>query len=97
MEIRNTADSLKALLGVSSTSPSLAQTRNTAARSVLEADQTTLSGAGSEASLSAADDALRLNKVAEVRAALAAGTYQKPAEAVASRLIDAMLSVDIDR
>jgi negative regulator of flagellin synthesis FlgM len=94
MEIRNTSESLKALLGVASTSSSLAQqVRSTATKSALEADQTTLSGAGTEASLSAAEDGLRLDKVAEVQAALAAGTYKVPAETVANRLIDAMLII----
>jgi len=54
-------------------------------------DRATLSGAGTEVSLNAADDAVRLDKVAEVRAALAAGSYKVPAEAVASKLVDAML------
>ena len=99
MEIRNTAEDLKSLLGVPSTSASLAQHVRKAsdgAQSVLESDRATLSGAGTEASMSATDDALRVDKIAEVQAALTAGTYRVPAEAVASRLVDAMLSARVN-
>jgi flagellar biosynthesis anti-sigma factor FlgM len=96
MEIRNTSEDLKALLGVSSPSPSPAQPLRSeiaSERNALERDRATLSGAGAEVSLSAANDAVRVDKVEEVRAALAAGTYQVPAVAVATKLVDAMLYV----
>jgi negative regulator of flagellin synthesis FlgM len=50
-----------------------------------------LSSAGSEVSLSANEEDVRTDKVAVVQAALAAGTYNVPASAVASKVVDAML------
>jgi negative regulator of flagellin synthesis FlgM len=80
MDIRNSLDSLRSLLG---TTP--------ATTSALGADQATLSNAGSEVSLSAGTDGVRAEKVAAVQAALAAGTYDVSASAVASKLVDAMI------
>jgi negative regulator of flagellin synthesis FlgM len=57
----------------------------------LSADQATLSNAGSEVSQSAGTDGVRMDKVAAVQSALAAGTYSVPASAVASKLVDAMM------
>jgi len=94
MEIRNRAEDLKALLGVPSASSSpVRQVRDGSAgtESALAGDRATLSGAGAAAALQAADDSVRLDKVAEVKAAIAAGTYRVPAEAVAARLVNAML------
>jgi negative regulator of flagellin synthesis FlgM len=50
-----------------------------------------LSSAGSEVSLTAADSGVRTDKVAAVQSALAAGTYNVPSSAVASKMVDAML------
>jgi flagellar biosynthesis anti-sigma factor FlgM len=93
MEIRNRAEELKALLGVTPASTAAQQIRggSAATHGALEGDRATLSGVGTEVSLSAADDGVRADKVEEVRAALATGTYQVPASAVASKLVDAML------
>jgi negative regulator of flagellin synthesis FlgM len=57
-------------------------------------DSATLSNAGNEVSLTAADPSVRTDKVAAVQAALAAGTYEVPASAVASKVVDAMLGGD---
>jgi negative regulator of flagellin synthesis FlgM len=54
-------------------------------------DQATLSAAASVASSSAPDSDVRMDKVAEVQAALASGTYDVPAAAVAGKMIDQML------
>ena len=96
MDIRNSLDGLKSLLGV--TEPSVAQARanNTpAATSALNSDRATVSSAGSEVASALADTGVRTDKVAAVQAALAAGTYNVPSSAVASKLVDAMLGGDV--
>ena len=57
----------------------------------LTTDRATLSNAGSEVAQSLMNEGVRQTKVAEIQAALAAGTYAVPASAVASRMVDAML------
>ena len=96
MDIRTGLDGLKSLLGVAPATQSGTQpvrtgsaARETGAGS---ADQATLSSAGSEVAQSAAEGGVRMDKVASIQAALASGTYGIPASAVASRMVDAMLS-----
>ncbi|MGA3262728.1 MAG: flagellar biosynthesis anti-sigma factor FlgM [Terracidiphilus sp.] len=93
MDIRTSLDGLKSLLGVPTTPPAATQTKsNTAAGgSALASDRATLSSAGSEVSLTASEPGVRMDKVTAIQAALAAGTYDVPASAVASRVVDAML------
>jgi len=94
MDIRSSLDGLRSLLGVTqqdsagSTSRANAQTGVTAPGS----DRATVSSAGSEVSQSAATDGVRMEKVAAVKAALESGSYEVPALAVASKIVDAMLS-----
>jgi negative regulator of flagellin synthesis FlgM len=94
MDIRNSLDGLKSLLGVNPPAQPTAGARPSApaSPSALTSDRATLSSAGSEVSLSAGDEDVRMNKVAGVQAALAAGTYNVPASAVASKMVDAMLA-----
>lgn len=92
MDIRSSLDGLKSLLGVTpaATSPQ-ARTTTTPSSSALSSDRATVSSAGSEVAQTATDSDVRPEKVASVQAALAAGTYNVPASAVASKMVDAML------
>jgi flagellar biosynthesis anti-sigma factor FlgM len=97
MDIRSSLDGLKSLLGVSpaatgATAATQAKSSTTASSaSGLGSDSATLSSAGSEVSLTAADDGVRTDKVATIQAALVSGTYNVPATDVASKVVDAML------
>jgi flagellar biosynthesis anti-sigma factor FlgM len=95
MEIRNNAEALKAFLGVSSSaSPQAPQIRSNEAASAQAAfvgDQATLSHAGTEVSQSAAQEGVRTDRVSAIQQALAGGTYNVQASAVAGKVIDAML------
>ena len=94
MDIRNSLDGLRSLLGVNPAAPSAPQGKSstTAAPSSFDSDRATFSSAGSEVSQAALGEGVRADKVAAVQAALAAGTYNVPASAVASRMIDSMLT-----
>lgn len=93
MDIRNSLDGLKSLLGVSTPAPAAPQIRSNspAGASGLGSDQATFSSAGSEVSLTSAEPGVRTDKVASVQTALAAGTYNVPASAVASKLVDSLM------
>jgi negative regulator of flagellin synthesis FlgM len=96
MDIRSSLDGLKSLLGVTPSDPTAtaatqAKSSTTASASALGSDSATLSSAGSEVSLTAADDGVRTDKVVTIQSALATGTYDVPATAVASKVVDAML------
>lgn len=97
MDIRNRLDGLKSLLGVATAAPAATQQpkNNTVATgTALGSDRATLSSAGSEVSLAAADSGVRTDKVAGIQAALASGTYIVPASAVASKVVDTMLGCE---
>lgn len=95
MDVRSSFDGLRSLLGVSqserSSTPAV-KNSPTPTDGSLGLDQATLSSAGSQVSLAVADDGVRADKVAVIQAALAAGTYNVPASAVASSIIDSMLA-----
>lgn len=63
----------------------------TTAGSAFNSGQATPSDAANKVSRALPDEEVRLEKVAVIQAALAAGTYSVPAAAVASKMIDAML------
>lgn len=96
MDIRSSLDGLKSLLGVNPPAPAATQTRSNAAAggSALASDRATLSSAGSEVSQTASESDVRTEKVSAVQAALEAGTYDVPASAVASKMVDAMLGAN---
>ncbi len=93
MDIRNSLDGLRSLLGVNQTAPSVPQSKSAAATtgSAFDSDRATLSSAGSEVSQAVSEEGVRMEKVTSIQAALAAGTYSVPASAVASKMVDAML------
>jgi len=94
MEIRNSFEGLRSLLGVSGATPAAAQGKAgpAAGSDAWGADRATLSGAANQVAQAAGDDGVRAEKVASIQAALTSGTYSVPASALASKLVDAMLS-----
>ncbi|HKF45772.1 MAG TPA: flagellar biosynthesis anti-sigma factor FlgM [Terracidiphilus sp.] len=96
MGIRSGLDGLKLLLGASPATqsephPEPVRSEAAAGAESVPADHATLSNVGSEMSQAASDDSVRMDKVAAIQSALAAGTYNVPASAVASRVMDVML------
>ena len=94
MDIRNGLDGLRTLLGVNPAAPSVPQSKSarvTIESSGFDSDRATLSSAGNEVSQAVSGEDVRTDKIAAVQAALAAGSYDVPASAVASKLVDAML------
>jgi negative regulator of flagellin synthesis FlgM len=93
MDIRSSLEGLKQLLGTPAAAPVSAQQPKSAAvgGSGLGADRATLSSAGNEVSQTAGDSTVRMDKVAGIQAALAAGSYNVSASAVASKVVDSML------
>jgi flagellar biosynthesis anti-sigma factor FlgM len=93
MDIRNSLEGLKSLLGVAPTSPAEPRPARSvrADQALLGNDHATLSSAASEVSQAAGEDGVRMEKVAGIRAALGAGSYDVHASAVATKLIDTML------
>jgi negative regulator of flagellin synthesis FlgM len=93
MDIRNSLDGLRSLLGVDPAIPSTPQGKSSAvaAGGGFDTDRATLSDAASEVSQAVTGEVVRSEKVAAVQSALAAGTYSVPASAVASKVVDAML------
>ena len=93
MDIRSSLEGLKSLLGPSATQVA-PQPKSTGAPSGsgLGSDSATFSSAASEVSQSASDAGVRMDKVAGIQAALASGSYDVSAAAVASKLVDSMLA-----
>ena len=94
MDIRNSLDGLKGLLGVGQAAAPAAQPKPASgpSPSALTSDKATLSSAGSQVSLTAADSDVRPEKVASIQAALASGSYSVAPGAVAAKMVDAMIS-----
>jgi negative regulator of flagellin synthesis FlgM len=94
MDISSSLDGLRSLLGVNSAAPAptSGKSGSTPSSGGLGSDLATLSSAASEVSETAGGDNVRLDKVAQIQSALAAGTYFVPASAVASKVVDSMLA-----
>jgi negative regulator of flagellin synthesis FlgM len=94
MDIRNSLDGLRSLLGVDAPAQTAPGSKSATLKveSALGGDRATLSSAAGEVLSSAGEADVRTDKVAQVQAAVAAGTYKVPASAVASKLVDAMLN-----
>jgi flagellar biosynthesis anti-sigma factor FlgM len=91
MEIRSGLEGLRTLLGVDGTSPPAVRGTPSGSEAPAGADRATLSAAANQMAEPESGDGVRSGKVAAIQAAVAAGTYQVPAAAVASKLVDAML------
>ncbi len=93
MDIRNSLEGLRTLLGVNPTATSAPQGKGStsSAGNSFDNDRATFSSAASEVSETASGESVRADKVAAIQAALADGTYNVPASAVASRVVDAMM------
>lgn len=94
MDIRSSLEGLKSLLGPSAAGTATPQPKSasSASGSGLGSDSATFSSAASEVSQSAGDAGVRMDKVASIQSALAAGTYSINPSAIASRLVDSMLA-----
>lgn len=97
MDIRSSLDGLKSLLGVPATATQATSTTTSKSGaatvgSSMTSDSATLSSAGSEVSMAASDSGVRMDKVSGIQAALAAGTYNVSAAAVASSVVTSMLA-----
>ena len=92
MEIRSGFDGMSSLLGVNVADGVQGRSKGQAAGAeALGADRATLSSAASQMAQAAGDEGVRTEKVVEIQAALANGSYSVPASAVASKMVDAML------
>jgi negative regulator of flagellin synthesis FlgM len=93
MDIRSSLDGLKSLLGVppASTPPTQTKSTPTTIPTAFSSDRATFSSAGSEVAQASSSSDVRMEKVTSIQAALAAGTYNVPASAVASKMVDSML------
>jgi negative regulator of flagellin synthesis FlgM len=92
MNVNNSLQGMQQLFS----STEVAQTGGRTVRSEVEpgrtgTDQATLSAAASIAASSSPDSDVRMEKVAAVQSALASGTYNVPASAVAGKMIDQLL------
>ena len=94
IDMRSRVEELKSHLETPALAPAVKpqpKSAATAGGSALGSDQAAFSSAGSELSQTAGDTEVRMDKVAGIQAALAAGTYKVSATAVASRVVDSIL------
>ncbi len=93
MDIRSNVDGLRNLLWApSSVSEQPVKSQTSSPRASLGGDHATVSSAAAEVASASSESDVRLDKVAEVRTAIASGEYNVPAEAVAGRVVESMLA-----
>ena len=93
MEIRNSLSGLNAISNptpVSNQPETAPQSANKNSQTTRNTDRATVSEAGAGISQSAPDGDVRWEKVAAIQQALADGTYNVPASAVATKMVDSM-------
>ena len=92
MKIGNNTENLSQIQNAQNPSSSLSSRQPAVSPSApVSADSAHLSTVAGQVTQSASDSDVRLDKVAAIRSALAAGTYSVSAAQVASRLVDSML------
>ena len=94
MDVSSSLEGLKSLIGTEAAATVGAQQAkgsSTVAAGAIGSDQATVSSAGSEISQMADNSDVRTDKVAGIQAALTSGSYDVPAAAVASKVVDSML------
>lgn len=93
MEIRSRLEGLKSIFGAGQTAATTPQVRPRSQTGAASpgSDRATVSAAASEVFETADASDVRMDKVASIRSQLAAGTYNIPASAVASKLVESML------
>jgi negative regulator of flagellin synthesis FlgM len=94
IDMRSRVEELKSQLETPALAPAVTpqpKSEATTGGSALGSGQAAFSSAVSEVSPTAGDMGVRMDKVAGIQAALAAGTYNVSAAAVASRVVDSML------
>ena len=92
--MRSRVEDLKSQMETSALAPAVTpqpKSGATAGGGALGSNRAAFSSAGSEVSQMADDTGVRMDKVASIQAALAAGTFKVSAGAVASRVVDSML------
>lgn len=94
MNVRNGIDSVNQLFPSRPTGTSSATQGETKPGEALKADQARLSAAASQASGSAAEPEVRIDRVAELQKAIQDGTYHVPASSVAEKVIATLIRPD---
>ncbi|WP_197413882.1 flagellar biosynthesis anti-sigma factor FlgM [Terracidiphilus gabretensis] len=94
VEIRNSLSGLNAISNptpVSNQPETAPQSAHKNNQTMQNTDRATVSAAGAGISQSGPDSDVRWEKVTAIQQALAAGTYNVPASAVATKMVDSML------
>lgn len=92
MDIRNSYDSLKQVIGTQSATGTAASNRSAKASSTgFDGDEAQVSTAANLVTIAASSSDVRTEKVQSVKSAIEAGTYNIEPSAVASKVVDYML------